>query len=241
LLFIGGLQCDITISSRGIPTAQKSLLVVATTDGTKYATRFDTTILYPRAVRSGNFHSPASQPIVRPTTCSSSPRAPSPQSSLVTSLLHRLNLHPPLPSDSSAQSTSSRSPPSSQSTATKVNGATLDARRPGPPHQAEDMGRPVFIAPLSTLGGRSVWWAGTECRILQLQWQRRRVWRGGRDTRRAGDEYAVHPYEAAVMGWIRVLPPVEKLLACGDLGVGGMMKMANVVGSVVGELGLDSP
>jgi len=41
--------------------------------------------------------------------------------------------------------------------------------------------------------------------------------------------------------WIRVLPPVEKLLACGDLGVGGMMEVANIVGNVVGELGLDIP
>lgn len=33
-------------------------------------------------------------------------------------------------------------------------------------------------------------------------------------------------------GWIRVLSFVERLLVCGDLGVGGMMVVADIVGNV---------
>ena len=39
-------------------------------------------------------------------------------------------------------------------------------------------------------------------------------------------------------GWVRVLEPVDKLLACGDVGVGGMMEVADIVREVVAELGL---
>ncbi|KAI5850089.1 hypothetical protein BZA05DRAFT_338721 [Tricharina praecox] len=42
-------------------------------------------------------------------------------------------------------------------------------------------------------------------------------------------------------GWINVLPPVQKLLACGDMGIGGMMEVADIVAHVVAELGLDTP
>ncbi|KAF8247471.1 flavoprotein [Wilcoxina mikolae CBS 423.85] len=38
--------------------------------------------------------------------------------------------------------------------------------------------------------------------------------------------------------WMRVLKPVEKLLACGDMGVGGMMEVDDIVREVVTELGL---
>jgi phosphopantothenoylcysteine decarboxylase len=37
--------------------------------------------------------------------------------------------------------------------------------------------------------------------------------------------------------WMRVLKPVEKLLACGDMGVGGMMEVDDIVREVVTELG----
>jgi phosphopantothenoylcysteine decarboxylase len=40
-------------------------------------------------------------------------------------------------------------------------------------------------------------------------------------------------------GWVRILKPVEKLLACGDLGVGGMMEVPDIVAAVLEELGLD--
>lgn len=39
-------------------------------------------------------------------------------------------------------------------------------------------------------------------------------------------------------GWVRVLEPVNKLLACGDVGAGGMMEVADIVREVVAELGL---
>lgn len=37
-------------------------------------------------------------------------------------------------------------------------------------------------------------------------------------------------------GWVRILDPVEKMLACGDLGVGGMMEVADLVDNVVAVL-----
>lgn len=39
-------------------------------------------------------------------------------------------------------------------------------------------------------------------------------------------------------GWITVLEPVEKGLACGDVGVGGMMDWREIVGVVEGYAGL---
>jgi phosphopantothenoylcysteine decarboxylase len=40
-------------------------------------------------------------------------------------------------------------------------------------------------------------------------------------------------------GWVRILKPVEKMLACGDLGVGGMMEVPDIVAAVLEELELD--
>ncbi len=41
-------------------------------------------------------------------------------------------------------------------------------------------------------------------------------------------------------GWITVLKPMEKELACGDVGDGAMMDWRNIVAHVEGYLGLDS-
>ncbi|KAA8900642.1 flavo protein [Sphaerosporella brunnea] len=39
-------------------------------------------------------------------------------------------------------------------------------------------------------------------------------------------------------GWVKVLKPVEKMLACGDLGVGGMMEVPDIVDNVLEVLGI---
>ena len=39
-------------------------------------------------------------------------------------------------------------------------------------------------------------------------------------------------------GWITVLEPIEKGLACGDVGAGGMMDWREIVGVVEGYVGL---
>lgn len=36
--------------------------------------------------------------------------------------------------------------------------------------------------------------------------------------------------------WVEILDPVSKLLACGDLGVGAMMEVEDIVERVVGAL-----
>ncbi|KAI5783541.1 phosphopantothenoylcysteine decarboxylase [Geopyxis carbonaria] len=41
-------------------------------------------------------------------------------------------------------------------------------------------------------------------------------------------------------GWVRVLEPVEKTLACGDVGVGGMMEVETIVERVLAQLGIPS-
>src|SRR5262249_54156185 len=38
--------------------------------------------------------------------------------------------------------------------------------------------------------------------------------------------------------WVLVLEPVAKMLACGDMGVGGMMEVADIVEAVLETLGL---
>lgn len=40
-------------------------------------------------------------------------------------------------------------------------------------------------------------------------------------------------------GWVHVLEPVEKRLACGDVGTGAMREWREVVMYVVNELGLE--
>ncbi|KAI5818464.1 flavoprotein [Pyronema omphalodes] len=39
-------------------------------------------------------------------------------------------------------------------------------------------------------------------------------------------------------GWVKILDPVAKLLACGDLGVGGMMEVTDIVAEVIKEVKL---
>lgn len=47
--------------------------------------------------------------------------------------------------------------------------------------------------------------------------------------------------EANPDGWVVVLPPVEKTLACGDIGGGGMMDWRDIVHTVQEYLGLPVP
>lgn len=52
----------------------------------------------------------------------------------------------------------------------------------------------------------------------------------------------LHPLTEPQLGvlkswdWVEVLDPVSKLLACGDLGVGGMMEVEDIVKRVVSTL-----
>ena len=55
----------------------------------------------------------------------------------------------------------------------------------------------------------------------------------------------LHPLTAEQLGklegwgWFEVLVPVEKVLACGDVGVGAMMAVDEIVRRVVGRLGIE--
>jgi len=90
----------------------------------------------------------------------------------------------------------------------------------------------VFVAPAMNTAMWRHPITGRQIRVLEEEWGGRSE---GEDGRADGEEPA-----GSVNGWITVLRPTEKGLACGDVGDGAMMDWRDIVAHVERYLGLES-
>jgi phosphopantothenoylcysteine decarboxylase len=90
----------------------------------------------------------------------------------------------------------------------------------------------IFVAPAMNTAMWRHPITGRQIRVLEEDWGSRSE---GEDGRVGGEGPA-----GSVNGWITVLRPMEKVLACGDVGDGAMMDWRDIVACVEGYVGLES-